>query len=231
MKGNDIYWKVRKKRSLLEQYEKLGDEKEFFTVTENGLRFYINLSDYLDSGLFLDHRPVRELVKKMSSGKRVLNLFSYTSSITVYAAAGGSSGSVSVDMSNTYTAWAENFRLNGIDLNKHGLVRDDCLKYLKSAAETGEKFDFIIIDPPTISRSKKMDGMFDINSDHYGLISDCSRLLRDKNSFLLFSTNSRKFKLDANLDDMFSIEEISAKTIPEGFRDKKIHKVYLIKLK
>ncbi len=228
----DIFWKIRKKRALLEQYEKLGDEKEFFVCSENWNRFRINLSDYLDSGLFLDHRPLREYVGSISQGKMILNLFSYTSSFTVYAAAGGSAGSVSVDMSNTYTAWAEkNFILNGLDLKKHQLVREDCLKYLNAAFENRKKFDLIIIDPPTISRSKRMDGMFDVNTDHPKLIYDCSKLMRSKESQIIFSTNSRKFIIDETLGEKFSIEDISSRSIPEGFRDRKIHKVYLIKFK
>jgi 23S rRNA (cytosine1962-C5)-methyltransferase len=230
--AQDIFWKVRKKRALLEQYEKLGEEGKFFACEENGKKFYINLGDYLDSGLFLDHRSVREIAERMSHGKRVLNLFSYTSSFTVYSVAGGATGSVSVDMSNTYTAWAEkNFRLNGIDMKKHLLIREDCLKYLRTSYEKGEKFDLIIIDPPTISRSKKMDGIFDVNTGHAGLIINCSNLLRSKESVMLFSTNSRKFRMDEELNLKFNIDDISQKTIPEGFRDKKIHKVFLVKLK
>lgn len=228
----DIFWKIRKKRALLEQYEKLSDSKDHFISNENGISFYINLKDYLDSGLFLDHRPSREFIAKQASSKAVLNLYSYTASFSLYCAQAGASGTVSVDMSNTYTDWArENFILNGFDLKKNVLIREDCAKYLKQAYDRRERYDIIIIDPPTISRSKKMDDMFDVNTDHPGLIMQASKLLNSKDSMIMFSTNSRKFKMDEELSVKFKIEDISHKTIPDGFRDKKIHKVYIIKLK
>ncbi|MBU4487198.1 MAG: class I SAM-dependent methyltransferase [Candidatus Delongbacteria bacterium] len=229
---NDIFWKVRKKRALLEQYEKLSDSKDYFIGKENEISFYINLKDYLDSGLFLDHRPVRELIAKHAEGKYVLNLYSYTASFSLYCAKAGSSGTVSVDMSNTYSDWAkDNMILNGFDLNKNIVVREDCAKYLNQACDRHEKYDIIIIDPPTISRSKKMDEMFDVNEDHGKLILQASKLLKGEESMIMFSTNSRKFKMDEDLNSSFIIEDISNKTIPDGFRDRKIHKVYTIKLK
>jgi len=230
--GGDIFWKIRKKRALLEQYEKLSDSKAHFISKENGISFYINLKDYLDSGLFLDHRPAREFIAKQASRKAVLNLYSYTASFSLYCAQAGASGTVSVDMSNTYTDWArENFMLNGFDLKKNVLVRDDCAKYLKQACDRRERYDIIIIDPPTISRSKKMDEMFDVNTDHSELILSASKLLRSNESIIFFSTNSRKFKMDEELNMKFRIEDISHKTIPEGFRDNKIHKVFILKIK
>ncbi|HQO09375.1 MAG TPA: class I SAM-dependent methyltransferase [Clostridiales bacterium] len=232
IKINEVFWKVRKKRALLEQYEKLSDSRDFFTVRENGISFYINLKDYLDSGLFLDHRPAREFIAKQASGKAVLNLYSYTASFSLYCAKAGSSGTVSVDMSNTYSDWArENMILNGFDLAQNKIIREDCSKYLRQASERKERYDIIIIDPPTISRSKKMEEMFDVNRDHPDLILSASKLLRGNESIIMFSTNSRKFKMDEELNGKFIIEDISHKTIPDGFRDKKIHKVYILKLK
>lgn len=228
----DIFWKIRKKRALLEQYEKLSESRDFFRVKENGISFYINLKDYIDTGLFLDHRPAREIAASMSKDKTVLNLYSYTGSFSVYCAKAGAKSTLSVDMSNTYTEWAaENMRFNGFNSKDHQFLRDDCMKYLDRAAKEEEKFDLIIIDPPTISRSKKMDEMFDINKNHAEIIRRSSKLLNGNEGLIFFSTNSRKFKMDGDLEEDFEIEDISSRTIPEGFRDKKIHKVYLIKLK
>lgn len=229
---DEIFWKVRKKRSLLEQYEKMSESRDFFTGKENGIYFYINLRDYIDTGLFLDHRPAREIAASISQGKTVLNLYSYTGAFSVYCAKAGAKSTLSIDMSNTYTEWAsENMKLNGFDLKDHQFIREDCMKYLDRAAKDKHKFDLIIIDPPTISRSKKMEEMFDVNKDHSELLRQSAKLLKDKQSLMFFSTNSRKFKMDIELEDDFEIQDISTRTIPEGFRDKKIHKVYLIKQK
>jgi 23S rRNA (cytosine1962-C5)-methyltransferase len=230
--SREIFWKVRKKRELLEQYEKLSGSKDFFTATENGISFLINLKDYLDTGLFLDHRPAREFAASIAKGKTVLNLYSYTASFSLYCAKAGSLRTVSVDMSNTYSEWARNnMDLNGFGQDRNEMVRDDCAKYLRTAYDRHEKFDLIIIDPPTISRSKKMDEMFDVNTDHSDLIIQASKLLSSRESLILFSTNSRKFKMDEDLNTKFNIEDNSHRTIPEGFRDKKIHKVFTISLK
>jgi 23S rRNA (cytosine1962-C5)-methyltransferase len=232
IQNEQIYWKVRKKRDLLEQYEKISDTKEFFSGTENGAEFLINLKDYLDSGLFLDHRPAREYSAGLAKGKNVLNLYSYTASFSVYCAKAGSAATLSVDMSNTYTLWADrNFELNGLSKDLNRTLREDCFKYLRTAEEGEERFDLIIIDPPTISRSKKMEEMFDINTDHPELIIMASKLLKGRESIILFSTNSRKFRMDENLQESFEISDISSKMMPDGFRDKKIHKVFIIKLK
>ncbi|MFA6653404.1 MAG: class I SAM-dependent methyltransferase [Candidatus Delongbacteria bacterium] len=227
---DDIFWKVRKKRALLEQYEKMSESRDYFTGKENGMRFFINLKDYIDTGIFLDHRPARETAATMSGGKTVLNLYSYTGSFSVYCAKAGAESTLSVDMSNTYTEWAaENMKLNGFDLKDHQFIREDCMKFLDRAAKERLKFDMIIIDPPTISRSKKMDEMFDVNKDHPELIRRSAKLLKGGRGLIFFSTNSRKFKMDEQLVSDFEIQDISSRTIPDGFRDKKIHKVYLIK--
>jgi 23S rRNA (cytosine1962-C5)-methyltransferase len=135
-------------------------------------------------------------------------------------------------MSNTYSDWArENMILNGFDPAQNKIIREDCSKYLRQASERKEKYDIIIIDPPTISRSKKMDEMFDVNTDHSDLIIRASKLLKSNESIIFFSTNSRKFKMDEELNGKFNIDDISHTTIPDGFRDKRIHKVYIIKLK
>ncbi|MGB7978546.1 MAG: class I SAM-dependent methyltransferase [Chlamydiales bacterium] len=219
----DIYWRSRVKRRKDQQYEKAGESKEFFPVLEYGVQFLINLTDYLDTGLFLDHRETRQLVASHAKGKKVLNLFAYTCSFSVHAALQGALYTKSVDMSNTYTDWGrENFLINALSLKNHPIIRADCLKFLD---EEGEKYDVIVIDPPTISRSKKMDQMFDIQIDYPDLLSKAMTLLNPK-GILFFSTNSRKFLFN---DRLFpSCVEISKKTLPIDFLDPKIHRCWKI---
>jgi 23S rRNA (cytosine1962-C5)-methyltransferase len=215
-----IYWRTRIKREKTEQYEKAGESREFFTVLEYGLRFKINLIDYLDTGLFLDHRETRRLVASMAPGKRVLNLFAYTCSFSVHAAAAGALFTKSVDLSNTYTEWGkENFLLNSLPLANNVIIRDDCLQFLK---EERSAYDLIVIDPPTISRSKKMDQMFDIQKDYPFLISRALGLL-SKDGVIIFSTNSRDFDFDGSQFRGCSILDISKKTIPIDFHSQKTH--------
>ncbi len=223
-----IYWRTRIKREKVEQYEKASQSKEFFTVLEYGVKFRVNLCDYLDTGLFLDHRETRQMVAQMSKGKRLLNLFSYTCSFSVQAAMSGALFTKSVDLSNTYTEWGkENFRLNSLSLTNNVIVREDCLKFLDE--ERGE-YDIIVIDPPTISRSKKMDQMFDIQLDYKTIISKALRFLA-KDGVLFFSTNSRKFDFDESLFPDCSILDISEKTIPPDFHNQKIHYCWKISLR
>ena len=223
--SSSIYWRTRMKREKIEQYEKVGESKEFFPVLEYGIQFWVNLIDYLDTGLFLDHRETRKFVSSMSRGKRVLNLFAYTCSFSVHAAMAGALSTKSVDMSNTYTAWGkENFLLNDIPLMNHAIVRADCLKFLESERSN---YDIIVIDPPTVSRSKKMDQMFDVQVDYIFLISKALSLLA-KNGVIIFSTNSRHFSFDEHLFPSCRIVEISQKTLPIDFRDPKIHRCWLI---
>jgi len=224
-----IFWRTRAKSKETRQYEKSGSSGHFFTVYEFGVKFRINLEDYLDTGLFLDHRETRQLVASVCKGKRVLNLFAYTCSFSVHAAVAGAIYTKSVDMSNTYTAWGkENFILNSIPLKNHEIVRADCLKFLEEEVRLGKKYDVIIIDPPTISRSKKMDQLFDIQEDYIHLFSKSLNLLSDE-GIIFFSTNSRKFTLDSSLFPTCSIEEISHKTLPIDFKDPKIHRCWQIK--
>lgn len=226
--ANKIFWRIRKRRQNMEQYEKLDHKKDFFIVMEHGLKFYVNLQDYLDTGLFLDHRETRHMVGAMSKGKRVLNLFAYTCSFSVHAAAGGASFTKSVDMSNTYTAWGkENFLVNSFSLKNNEVVRADCLKFLEEEVYAHVKYDIIIIDPPTISRSKKMEGKFDIQLDYIYLIQQALKLL-SKGGVIFFSTNFRKFVFDQTLFSSCRIEDISAKTIPLDIRNKRIHRCWRI---
>lgn len=226
--ASSIYWRTRKKREKREQYEKSGKEGEFFIVHEYGTQFKINLESYLDTGLFLDHRETRRYIASVSKGKRLLNLFAYTCSFSVQAAVAGAAYTKSVDMSNTYTEWGrENFLLNGLPLKNHPIVRADCLKFLDEELVSGGKYDLIIIDPPTISRSKKMTQMFDIQEDHPSLIFKALKLLAEDGA-LYFSTNSRTFRLDTTLFSEYSVFEVSDKTIPLDFHDPKIHRCWKI---
>lgn len=226
--SNCIYWRTRFRRKKTLQYEKMGESKEFFTVHEYGVRFKINLLDYLDTGLFLDHRETRRWVASICQGKRVLNLFAYTCSFSVHAAAAGAAFTKSVDMSNTYVAWGkDNFKLNSIPLKNHEFVRADCLKFLDEEIRSGMKYDIIIIDPPTISRSKKMNQMFDLQKDYVTVLKKALSLLL-KDGTIIFSTNSRKFVLDEQLFKECSIIEISKKTIPPEFHNQKIHRCWKI---
>jgi len=223
-----IYWRTRKKTKKTRQYEKTGENKEYFTALEYGVKFKINLLDYLDTGLFLDHRETRQIVASICAGKRVLNLFAYTCSFSVHAAMAGATFTKSVDMSNTYIAWGhDNFVLNSIPLKNHEFVREDCLKFLSQEIRFGIKYDVIVIDPPTVSRSKKMDRLFDVQEDYILLISKALKLL-SKGGVIFFSTNSRRFVFDATHFDACTIAEISHKTLPIDFHDKKIHRCWTI---
>ena len=225
---DSIYDRTRVRRKKTEQYEKMGEEKKFFTATEYGAQFKINLIDYLDTGLFLDHRETRQLVASQSKGKRLLNLFAYTCSFSVHAALAGAAYTKSVDLSNTYCDWGlDNFRLNSLSLQSNEVIRADCLKFLEEGVNRGNKYDIIVIDPPTLSRSKKMDKMFDIQQDYVFLLSKAIRLL-EPNGKIFFSTNSRKFTFDTAFLDGYLVKEITHKTIPIDFHNQKIHRCWEI---
>lgn len=225
-----IFWRTRAKSKATRQYEKARDSNEFFTVYEYGVKFKVNLLDYLDTGLFLDHRETRKIVASYAQGKRVLNLFAYTCAFSVHAAASGAEFTKSVDMSNTYTAWGrDNFILNSLSLKNNEIVRADCLKFLDEEVLSGNKYDLIIIDPPTISRSKKMDQLFEIQADYINLILKALRLLL-KGGTIFFSTNSRRFTFEESHFPSCSIEEISRKTLPIDFHDPKIHRCWKISI-
>lgn len=188
----------------------------------------MNLSDYLDTGLFLDHRETRQMVARMTVGKRLLNLFSYTGAFSVQAAVAGSAFTKSVDLSNTYTAWAEeNFSLNGLSLEKNVVIRADCLRFLDTEIASGRRYDTIVIDPPTISRSKKMVDMFDIQKDYVPLLLKTFALLAPQGS-VVFSTNSRNFTFEKEYFAPYVVKDLSTKTIPQDFHNQKIHQCYII---
>ncbi len=224
-KSEVIYWKTRARRDKTEQYEKLAEEEDFFTVHEYGVKFKVNLKDYLDTGLFLDHRETRKMVAGLAKGKRLLNLFAYTCSFSVQAAAAGARFTKSVDMSNTYTEWGkENFILNGLSLKTNEIVRADCLKFFDYEIR---EYDIIVIDPPTISRSKKMEQMFDIQLDYVSLIMKALKLLAP-GGVIFFSTNSRKFKFEESLFSGCTVRDMTEKTLPIDFHNKKIHQCWKI---
>ncbi|MBU0682072.1 MAG: bifunctional 23S rRNA (guanine(2069)-N(7))-methyltransferase RlmK/23S rRNA (guanine(2445)-N(2))-methyltransferase RlmL [Proteobacteria bacterium] len=228
-KRNRIFVKTREKQKGKKQYEKQGAKGRLVEVEEGGGHFLVNLSDYLDAGLFLDHRPLRATIQALAKGTRFLNLYCYTGSATVHAAMGGARTTTSVDTSKTYLDWArKNLCINGLDPERHRLERCDCLEWLQGRKV--ERYDLIFIDPPTFSNTKKGGGkVFDIQRDHGQLIEAAMALL-ESDGLLLFSTNSRKFKLDEVLAERFAIHDISAKTIPLDFgRNKKIHRAFEIR--
>ncbi|MEP6747724.1 MAG: class I SAM-dependent methyltransferase [Bacteroidota bacterium] len=215
-----IYLKQRKRKAgRQDQYQKTGEEMEFFTVQENGLKCKVNLSDYLDTGLFLDHRITRGMVKDQAKDKKVLNLFCYTASFSMYAAAGGASSVISVDLSKTYLNWAEdNFRLNELhDQNKYQFVHADVLQYLNELAP--DAFDIVILDPPTFSNSKRMKDFLDIQQDHVSLMNKCLFVMKP-GGVLYFSTNYTKFQLATDQIQAASISDITKATTPFDFEGK-----------
>jgi len=223
--ASHIALKLRQKQRGTQQYEAHGSQKQRIKVTESGLSFWINLTDYLDTGLFLDHRITRQMIAEQAAGKDFLNLFSYTGSATVYAAAGHAKSTTTVDMSNTYLEWAQdNLALNGFMGEQHQFVRANCLEWLKTAEqESKQRYGLIFLDPPTFSNSTRMEGVFDIQRDHVSLINMTANLLAD-DGVLLFSTNRRDFKMEHEALANLTIKDISRATLPQDFeRNPKIH--------
>ena len=224
---HDIVVKQRQRRSGREQHSRTGAAGVDFLVMEAGLRFWVNLEAYLDTGLFHDHRAMRALVRSRARGRRMLNLFGYTGSFTVYAAAGGAVLSDTVDLSNTYLDWAaRNFAANGLDTTRHRLVRADVLRWLSKAVAEQRQYDLIVLDPPAFSNSKAMIGVLDIQRDHAELIADTLRLLAPAGE-LYFSTNLRSFQLDAALARSKQCTDITGETRAEDFRDPRVHHAFV----
>lgn len=215
-----IFIKLRQRKPGREgQYQKTGNTKNEFVVRENNLQFIINLSDYLDTGLFLDHRITRKMVMEQAHGKRVLNLFAYTGSFSVYAAAGGATQVTTVDLSNTYTHWARrNMQLNHFNEgDKYAFVVADAVQYIKNLKPAS--YDIIVLDPPTFSNSKKTDTILDIQRDHVQLVNDCLKALTP-NGLLYFSNNYTKFVLDTANIQAATIKDITRQTTPFDFEGK-----------
>ncbi len=220
--------KTRRKNKGKLQYEKIvnASDKDFFSVYEAKAKFRVNIKSYLDSGLFLDHRPLRLKLAEQALGKTFLNLFCYTASATVHVALGGAKKTVSVDMSKTYLSWArENFELNSLSLKNHRLVQENCIEWLASCREG---FDLILLDPPSFSNSKRMEGVLDIQRDHISLIKRCMELLNPE-GILYFSNNLRSFKLDEQITQKYAVANITKETIDKDFeRSARIHQCFQI---
>ena len=225
----NIVIKRRERQEGLNQYEKLSEKNQTSTVRESQALFKINLYDYLDTGLFLDHRPIRQKIFKSAHGKKFLNLFCYTGSVSVFAALGGAR-TTSVDMSQTYLRWAQdNFQLNEIDLGAHSFINADVIDWLHDQ-RSQQEYDLIFLDPPTFSNSKKMKDNFEVERDQEFLVDTCMSILNPE-GVLYFSNNKRNFKLSAKLQDKYKIKDITAESIPQDFHDKKIHNCFEIKNK
>ncbi|MCK9110283.1 bifunctional 23S rRNA (guanine(2069)-N(7))-methyltransferase RlmK/23S rRNA (guanine(2445)-N(2))-methyltransferase RlmL [Haemophilus influenzae] len=225
---NKLILKVRQKQKGTNQYEKLANKGEYFYVNEYGAQLWVNLTDYLDTGLFLDHRLTRKMIGALAKGKDFLNLFAYTGSATVHAALGGAKSTTTVDMSNTYLNWAEqNLILNDIEGKQHKLIQADCLQWLEKC---DRQFDLIFVDPPTFSNSKRMEDSWDVQRDHVKLMRNLKRVLSN-NGTIVFSNNKRGFKMNlVALEELgLSAVEISHKTLPLDFeRNKQIHNCWMI---
>jgi len=223
-----IHLKSRQRQKGNQQYQKLNDQKRHYAIEENGAMLLVNLDDYLDTGLFLDHRPTRIRLQELAKGKRFLNLFCYTGAATVHAAFGGAKKTVSVDMSATYLEWARNnLYLNGFAEAGHQLVRADCMSWLR---QTNEQFDLIFVDPPTFSNSKRMKGYFDVQASHEELIDLVMKRL-EPGGLVIFSNNFRGFKLSESLAQKYSVKDVTQSSLPPDFaRGKPIHHCWEIGL-
>jgi 23S rRNA (guanine2445-N2)-methyltransferase / 23S rRNA (guanine2069-N7)-methyltransferase len=223
-----IYMRTRRPQKGAAQYRKLGEAGRFEVVEEGGLKFEVNFTDYLDTGLFLDHRLTRARLRELAAGKRFLNLFSYTGAATVYAAAGGAASTRTVDMSNTYLDWARrNLELNGLAGPRHQFERADCLEWVQRTVS--ERYDLAFVDPPTFSNSKAMVREFDVQRDHAALL----RRVLDRlapGGLLVFSTNLQRFRLDAAALGAVQVEDWTAATLPRDFaRRPRLRQVFALR--
>ncbi len=224
--ADDVVIKKRERQEGVHQYEKIAETKRRFQVKETHCSFWVNPYDYLDTGLFLDHRPLRYKISKIASGKSFLNLFCYTGSFSVVAAKAGAE-TTSVDMSRTYLDWTiDNFNLNEIPLASHRFLQSDVIDYLNQPVT--DRFDLIYLDPPTFSNSKRMDGTFEVERDQLPLIQQTMKRLQPEGQ-LFFSTNKRNFKLAPEILTDYKVEDITPLTIPNDFHDQKIHQVYILR--
>ncbi len=219
-----VFLKVRQRQRGASQYQKQAARGRFHEVREGPARLLVNFTDYLDTGLFLDHRPTRRLVRELAAGRQFLNLFGYTGTATVHAALGGATHTTTVDLSKTYLDWARrNLELNGFTGSRHELIQADCQQWLVWARE---HYDLIFLDPPTFSNSKRTNETLDVQRDHVELLRRTLRLLAP-NGILIFSTNHRRFRLDRDALADLDIEDWSRRTLPPDFaRDPKIHQCW-----
>lgn len=226
VEGRNIFFKTRERKKGKTQYDKVATTGEKLIIQEGGHRFLTNFSDYLDTGIFLDHRVTRSIIQEKAQGKRFLNLFAYTGTCTVYAAAGGAKTTTTVDASATYLNWAqENMGINDFKGRNHKFIQADCIEWL---VREREQYDLIFLDPPTFSNSKSRRTTFDVQRDQEGLLMDTLKLLAPGGT-LIFSNNYRKFKLEESILSDYKVEEITGRTIPEDFQQKgKIHRCWII---
>lgn len=217
--GNIFLKERKRKEDRQSQYARLGEEGTFFTVEEGGLKFLVNLEDYLDTGLFNDHRLTRQMVRQEANGRNMLNLFCYTGSFSVYAAAGGAKTVTSIDLSNTYIDWAlQNFKINGLyDMAKHDFIKADVLQHIDKLP--ANHYDLVVLDPPTFSNSKMMKTFFDVQQHHAGLINRVLHTMAP-GGILYFSTNFTRFQLDDQLIKAAEIKDITRQTTPFDFEKK-----------
>ncbi|MFL5785710.1 MAG: class I SAM-dependent methyltransferase [Bacteriovoracaceae bacterium] len=224
------HFKIRERQKGNEQYKQLDDSQDYFLVNEPPMKFLVNLKRYLDTGLFLDMRPLRQWLLANSKDKKVLNLFCYTGSLSVASAMGGATVT-SVDMSRTYLDWAyENFKRNNLNPKLHEFQQADVMKDIQNRKEAGVKYDLILLDPPSFSNSKRMEEDLDIERDHPILVRDCMQLLSPGGT-LVFSTNKRKFELHSIVTSQYVVKEISQWTIPQDFHHTDIHVAFMIQAK
>jgi 23S rRNA (cytosine1962-C5)-methyltransferase len=231
---SQLYTKLRERKKGNSQYNKLSQDHRTIFVNEGKAKFKIILSDYLDVGLFLDHRHLREKIFKSTNNQSLLNLFCYTGAFSIQAALGGSISTTSVDVSPTYIDWAkENLDLNGLDTKQNKLICADIFDWIEDELQNKNhaKYDRIVLDPPTFSNHKKKENVFDLQRDHTYIIMILMENFLNKKGILYFSTNFRKFKLDENLEKHFQILDITKESIPNDFRDPKIHKCWQIQLR
>jgi 23S rRNA (guanine2445-N2)-methyltransferase / 23S rRNA (guanine2069-N7)-methyltransferase len=223
-----LFFKVRRQQKGKAQYERLADSGRFHEVSEGDCRLLVNFEDYLDTGLFLDHRTTRRLIGEMAKGRRFLNLFAYTGAASVHAARGGALSTTSVDLSRTYLDWAaRNLALNGFVPPWTELIQADCLQWVRDTAGR-RRFGLIFLDPPTFSTSKRMDGTFDVQRDHVGLIRDTLELL-EPDGILVFSNNLRRFRMEAGELPGVRLTDLSRTTLPPDFeRNPRIHNCWRI---
>jgi len=221
----NIFLKRRERQKGDSQYERVSEQGHELIVREGGLKFLVNLSDYLDTGLFLDHRLTRAMVREEAEGKRMLNLFGYTGSFSVYAAAGGAASTTTVDTSNTYLDWArQNMEINGFYSDQHRQVREDALDFLRGY-EVETAYDLAVVDPPTFSNSKRTEEIWDVQRDYATLLN----LLVPQMSpggVIYFSTNFRRFKFEESAVPGVTLREITRQTIPPEFRNERIHRAW-----
>jgi len=223
--AEEVFLKRRRRQRGTSQYDRFAEVGRVCTVHEGGLAFEVNLSDYLDTGLFLDHRITRERVRAESAGKRMLNLFAYTGAFSVYAAGGGAAATTTVDLSKTYLDWARrNMTANGFTGPQHRFVAGDAMEFLRRH-RPGPHYDLAVIDPPTFSNSKRTPGVFDVQRDHVELLTAAAALM-PAGGVIYFSTNFRRFKFDAAALPGLTAHEISRQTVPEDFRNKRIHRCW-----